>query len=46
MNRFFVYAPVNQFLGYLAQGWNLPDPVEPMAGHHGRYSVLLWRDAE
>ena len=32
------------FLHYLAQGWNLPFIVQPLQSHHGRYSMLLWRD--
>lgn len=36
-----IYAPVNGFLVYLTQGWTLPFIVEPMVGHHGRYSILL-----
>jgi len=40
-----IYAPITGFLAYLADGWRLQDVAEPMAGHHGAYSVLLWRDA-
>lgn len=38
-----IYAPVGKFLPKILEGWNLPDPVEPMMGHHGRYSILMWR---
>jgi hypothetical protein len=38
------YAPLNGWLLLLAQGWHLPWIVEPMAGHHGAWSVLLVRD--
>ncbi len=39
----FLIAPVDGWLVYLAAGWRLPDPVQPMAGHHGAFSILLWR---
>lgn len=39
----FIYAPVRGFLPFLARGWRLQDVAEPMQGHHGRYSILLWR---
>ncbi len=38
-----IYAPRGRFLALLAKGWLLPFVVEPMAGHHGAYAVLLWR---
>lgn len=38
-----VYAPVGRFLALLAAGWRLQAVAEPMAGHHGHYSILLWR---
>lgn len=41
-----IYAPIGGFLIYLADGWELPFIVEPMAGHHGAYSVLLTRIAK
>ena len=41
----FLYAPLSKYLALLAQGWALPFVVEPMQGHHGRYSVLLRRAA-
>jgi hypothetical protein len=37
-------APLNGFLVLLVEGWRLPWIVEPLAGHHGAYSVLLERD--
>lgn len=40
-----IYAPRNQFLALLAQGWRLPFIVEPMQAHHGKYSILLERQA-
>jgi len=30
-----IFAPVDQFLALLADGWELPVIVEPMIGHHG-----------
>ena len=39
----FIYAPIHGFLVYLAQGWLLPFPVEPMMGSHGDHSILLQR---
>lgn len=39
-----IYAPVGRFLPLLAAGWRLQDVAEPMRGHHGVYSVLLWRE--
>lgn len=38
-----LYAPRDRWLALVAQGWRLPFVVEPMHGHHGTYSVLLWR---
>jgi hypothetical protein len=38
------YVPLHGFLIYLATGWQLPWIVEPMAGPHGAYSVLVTRD--
>jgi len=40
-----IFAPVDQFLALLADGWELPWVVEPMAGHHGAWSILLTRSA-
>lgn len=40
------YAPNNQFLALLAQGWRLPFIVEPMIAHHGKYSILLEREVK
>jgi hypothetical protein len=40
-----LYAPVDAFLPLLAQGWKFCGHVAaPMNGHHGCYSVLLWRE--
>ena len=40
-----LYAPLSGFVRRLAQGWRFPrHVVEPMAGHHGRFAVLLVRD--
>jgi hypothetical protein len=36
-----LYAPIDQFLIALADGWQLPFVVAPMVGHHGAYSILL-----
>jgi len=39
------YVPLHRWLGYLADGWTfatLP-VVEPMAGNHGHYAVLMVR---
>lgn len=38
-----IYAPVNQFLALLVQGWRLCFIVEPIQGHHGFYSMWMWR---
>lgn len=38
-----IYAPVNQFLALLAQGWRLCFIVEPIQAHHGTYSMWMWR---
>ena len=43
MIEFVIYAPLHGFVVMLAEGWKLPRVVEPMAGHHGRYSILLSR---
>lgn len=45
MTEYLIYAPINAFLLYLAQGWRLPFPVEPMMGSHGDHSILLHRGA-
>jgi hypothetical protein len=37
-------APLDGFLVLLAAGWRLPLVVEPMAGPHGAYSILLTRE--
>lgn len=42
----FIYAPINRFLMKLHAGWQLPDVAEPMIGHHGNYSMLMWRSDE
>ena len=40
----YLYAPIGGFIVLLAQGWRFPGLiVEPMAGHHGTYSILLTR---
>lgn len=36
------YAPANRWLALLLQGWR---PLCPAPGHHGRWSVLLYREA-
>ena len=42
--REYLYAPIGGFIILLAQGWRFPGLiVEPMAGHHGTYSILLAR---
>ena len=38
-----IYAPLYRFVLLLAKGWRLPDVVEPMAGHHGAFAILLSR---
>ena len=43
MITYALLAPRHQWLAHLAAGWQLPWIVEPMAGHHGEYSVLLTR---
>lgn len=40
-----LYAPLPGFLRLLCQGWRLPSPWCGYLGHHGAYSVLLWRPA-
>ena len=42
-----LYAPRNEWLHLLAQGWKFSGHVvDVMRGHHGHYAVLLWRDDE
>jgi hypothetical protein len=43
MIRWALLAPRDRFLALLAAGWELPWIVQPMAGPHGHYSVLLTR---
>lgn len=45
MTKEYYYAPIDGFLVFLVQGWSLQFVVEPMHGHHGFYSVLVWRHA-
>lgn len=35
------FAPLNRFLIWLAWGWRLSGPAP---GHHGRHSVIVWRE--
>lgn len=44
--EYVIYAPRDRFLALLAQGWRLPEIVEPIHGHHGYYSIILWRGDE
>ncbi len=37
-----IYAPVDGWLVWLLE-WRLPFVVEPMPGHHGYWSIMLWR---
>jgi hypothetical protein len=39
-----LYVPLDQWLLYLATGWQLPWIVQPMGGPHGAWSVLMKRD--
>lgn len=41
-----IYAPLGGFVLLLAKGWRLPFVVEPMAGSHGGYSMLLTRGCD
>ena len=41
-----LYAPLGAFVLLLAKGWRLPFVVEPMAGSHGEYSILLTRGGD
>lgn len=42
-----LFCPCHVWLVKLADGWQLPElVVQPMAGHHGFYSVLLTREDE
>lgn len=38
-----IYAPVDGFLRFLAQGWRLCFIVEPIQAHHGAWSMWMWR---
>ena len=38
------YAPINEWLALLADGWRLPWIVDRMRGSHGAYSIMLERD--
>jgi hypothetical protein len=40
------YVPINGFLAWLVAGWRLPWIVEPIAGAHSAYSVLMTREDE
>lgn len=44
--RWFIYAPLSRFVIKLAEGWHLQEVCEPMIGHHGRHSILMWRPDE
>ncbi len=41
-----MYAPLGRWLVLLVEGWELPWIAEPMAGHHGLYSVLMTRQMD
>ena len=45
VTEYLIYAPLHEYLHLLAQGWRLPNPVEPMMGSHGDHSILLHRGA-
>ena len=38
-----MYHDRHHWLAALAEGWELPFVVEPMAAHHGEHSILLER---
>ena len=40
---YMIYAPIDGFLPLLAQGWRFGFIVEPIAAHHGFYSMWMWR---
>ncbi len=41
-----IIAPRDGWLLYLAQGWRFEGDVPwPMAGGHGRWSIMMWRPA-
>lgn len=42
-DQLVMWAPLDGFVAYLAEGWRLSGMVQPGLTHHGRYSVLLWR---
>ena len=39
----YQHFPLDSWLIALCDGWRLPWIVQPCRGHHGRYSVTLWR---
>jgi len=45
MTRSFdaIYAPLDRFIFWLAQGFELPFIVEPDSSHHGRHVLILTR---
>lgn len=38
-----IYAPLDRFVFWLAQGFDLPFIVEPDRDHHGAYCITLIR---
>jgi hypothetical protein len=41
MNELVWFVPIDEFLIRLCQGWRLSPAT---LGHHGRYSVLVYRE--
>ena len=39
----YQHFPRDRWILALLDGWRLPFVVQPCRGHHGRYSVTLWR---
>jgi hypothetical protein len=45
VSELVLYARADQWLRLLCQGWRLPERGGWLGSYHGRYSVLLTREA-